>query len=128
MNHAPKILVVDDEVHILHVIALKMRNAGFEVLTSQNGAEGLELAQVEQPDLIITDYQMPRLSGLEMCQRLRHIPATSQIPAIMLTARGFQLDQQALDGAGIALCIHKPFAPRQLLNDVRVVLESMAAV
>jgi len=79
-----KILVADDETHILHVVSLKLRNAGFNVLTARDGQEALELAQSELPDLIITDYHMPQLSGLELCQRLKQDPATSGIPAIML--------------------------------------------
>jgi len=118
MKNEQKVLVIDDEVHILHVIALKLRNAGYNVITSQDGRDGLELAQVELPDLIITDYQMPYLSGLELCKRLRRIPSTEHIPAIMLTARGFALDEAAMLSAGIELCIHKPFGPRDLLRRV----------
>ena len=117
-----KVLIVDDEVHILHVIALKLRNARYEVITSQDGRDALELAQVELPDLIITDYQMPHLSGLELCQRLRQIPSTRNIPAVMLTARGFSLDEAAMAAAGIKMCINKPFAPRELLRLVDEIL------
>ena len=81
-------------------------------------AEALELAQVERPDLLITDYQMPFLSGLELCQRLKQLPATRQIPAIMLTARGFALEEPAMEAAGIKLCLHKPFSPREVLQMV----------
>src|SRR6202050_2588929 len=87
-----KILVCDDESHILNVVSLKLRNAGFRVLTAEDGQEALEVAQQELPDLIITDYHMPRLSGLELCRRLKMAPATSRIPAIMLTARGYHLE------------------------------------
>ena len=93
-NAARKVLVVDDEVHILHVVSLKLRNAGYDVVTAQDGSEALELAQMELPDLIITDYQMPHLSGLELCQRLKQIPATSKIPAVMLTAHGQKMPVQ----------------------------------
>ncbi|MBN1764292.1 MAG: response regulator [Sedimentisphaerales bacterium] len=117
-----KVLVVDDEVHILHVIALKLRNGGYEIITARDGREALELAQVELPDLIITDYQMPYLSGLELCQRLRQIPATRHIPAIMLTARGFNLEETALRSAGIEICINKPFGPRDLLCTVNEII------
>ena len=118
MSPPKKILVVDDEVHILHVVSLKLRNAGYQVITAQDGQEALELAQVESPDLLITDYQMPYLSGLELCQRLQHIPATRQIPALMLTARGFALDPLAMAAAGIKMCLHKPFSPREVLAAV----------
>src|SRR5580692_265856 len=79
---AKKILVADDESHILHVVSLKLRNAGFEVLTAADGQEALELAQSERPDLLITDYHMPQLSGLELCQKLKQDPATARIPGI----------------------------------------------
>jgi len=115
MNSLKKILVADDEVHILHVVSLKLRNGGYQVITAQDGREALELAQVEKPDLIITDYQMPFLSGLELCRQLKQIPATAQIPVIMLTARGFSLDNQVMAAAGILTCVNKPFSPREIL-------------
>ncbi|KPK75943.1 MAG: hypothetical protein AMJ79_09060 [Phycisphaerae bacterium SM23_30] len=127
MNADKKVLVVDDEVHILHVVSLKLRNAGYQVITAQDGREALELAQVEAPDLIITDYQMPYLSGLELCQKLQRLPATRQIPALMLTARGFALDAQAMDAAGITLCLHKPFSPREILQAVDEILHAVPA-
>jgi len=115
MNSLKKVLVADDEVHILHVVSLKLRNGGYQVITAQDGREALELAQVEKPDLIITDYQMPFLSGLELCRRLKQIPATAQIPVIMLTARGFSLDNNVMTSAGILTCVNKPFSPREIL-------------
>ena len=66
-------MVADDESHILHVVSLKLRNAGFEVITAADGQEALELAIAERPDLLITDYHMPQLSGLELCQKLNTI-------------------------------------------------------
>ncbi|MCF7957264.1 MAG: response regulator [Phycisphaerae bacterium] len=114
-----KIMVIDDEIHILHIISLKLRNAGYEVITAQDGQEALETIQVELPDLIITDYQMPYLSGLELCQRLKQIPSTRHIPAIMLTARGFDLDATDMQETGITTCINKPFGPRELLRIVK---------
>ena len=124
MDKHQKILVVDDEVHILHVVSLKLRNGGYEVITAQDGNEALELAQTELPDLIITDYQMPYLSGLELCQRLKQIPQTRAIPAIMLTARGFALDDNAIAATGIKKCLHKPFSPRELLKIVEGMLHT----
>ena len=117
-----KILVADDETHILHVVSLKLRNAGFIVLTARDGQEALELAQQEKPDLIITDYHMPQLSGLELCQRLKRDRATSGIPAIMLTARGYHLDPNDTEQSGILRMLSKPFSPRQLLTTVNEVL------
>lgn len=116
------ILVADDETHILHVVSLKLRNAGFNVLTARDGQEALELAQQEHPDLIITDYHMPELSGLELCQRLKQDPATTDIPAIMLTARGYHLEPSDTEQSGILRMLSKPFSPRELLSTVNEVL------
>lgn len=121
-----KILVADDETHILHVVSLKLRNAGFNVLTARDGQEALELAQSELPDLIITDYHMPQLSGLELCQRLKQDPATSGIPAIMLTARGYHLEPHDTQQSGILRMLSKPFSPRQLLSTVNEMLATAA--
>jgi two-component system, OmpR family, alkaline phosphatase synthesis response regulator PhoP len=121
-----KILVADDETHILHVVSLKLRNAGFNVLTARDGQEALEIAQQEHPDLIITDYHMPQLSGLELCQRLKQDPRTNGIPAIMLTARGYHLEPHDTQESGILRMLSKPFSPRQLLTTVNEVLAQAA--
>ena len=125
-SSAKKILVVDDESHILHVVSLKLRNAGFTVVTGSDGQEGLDLANSELPDLIITDFQMPQLSGLELCRRLRQEPATRHIRAIMLTARGYQLGPQDAEQSGIRRMLSKPFSPRHLLTTVNEVLNEAA--
>ena len=117
------ILVADDESHILNVVSLKLRNAGYRVLTARDGQEALELAQQEHPDLIITDYHMPALSGLELCRRLKQDPATESIPAIMLTARGYHLEPSDTKESGIRRMLSKPFSPRHLLQTVNEVLE-----
>jgi two-component system, OmpR family, alkaline phosphatase synthesis response regulator PhoP len=124
---AKKILVADDESHILHVVSLKLRNAGFEVLTASDGQEALELALTERPDLLITDYHMPQLSGLELCRKLKHDPITAKIPAIMLTARGYDLDLKDTQDSGILRMLSKPFSPRALLTTVNEVLLEAAA-
>ncbi len=120
------ILVADDESHILHVVSMKLRNAGFRVVTARDGREALEMAQQELPDLIITDYHMPELSGLELCRRLKMELRTSAIPAIMLTARGYCLEDQDTERSGIRCMISKPFSPRQLLATVNEILGTMA--
>jgi len=123
---AKTILVADDESHILHVVSLKLRNAGFNVVTARDGQEAFELATQQHPDLLITDYHMPQLSGIELCQKLKQDPATSSIPAIMLTARGYQLEPGDTEKSGILRMLSKPFSPRQLLATVNEVLEKAA--
>ena len=121
------ILVADDESHILHVVSLKLRNAGFKVLTARDGQEALEVAQQQHPDLLITDYHMPQLSGLELCQRLKQDASTSNIPASMLTARGYHLEPQDTQQSGILRMLSKPFSPRHLLSTGNEVLDGKAA-
>src|SRR2546423_2912535 len=127
MDTNKTILVADDESHILHVVSLKLRNAGYRVLTARDGQEALEMAQQERPDLLITDYHMPQLSGLELCQRLKQDAATSGIPAIMLTALGYHLEPPDTEQSGILRMLSKPFSPRHLLTTVNEVLNGKAA-
>lgn len=117
-----RVLVADDEVHILNVVSFKLRNSGLEVLTARDGQEALELARAERPDLLIVDYQMPGLNGLEVCLKLREDPETAQVPAIMLTARGLDIEQDQLDQAGIRMVIPKPFSPREVLGSAEELL------
>lgn len=121
-----RILVADDETHILHVVSLKLRNAGFDVATARDGQEAFDLACQRPPDLLITDFHMPQLSGIELCQRLRAGPRTASVPAIMLTARGYHLDPLDMQRSGILRMMSKPFSPRQLLATVHEVLAEAA--
>jgi two-component system, OmpR family, alkaline phosphatase synthesis response regulator PhoP len=118
-SEKPLILVVDDEAHILHVVSLKLRNAGFEVVTAENGEEGLAVALERLPALVITDFQMPFMSGLELCQKMKESPTTRAIPAMMLTARGFSLAPADLEKTNIAGVLSKPFSPREVLARVQ---------
>lgn len=114
-----KILVADDEAHIRHIVSMKLANAGYEVVTAEDGEEALELALAEHPDLVITDYQMPYLTGLEMCARLRANAATRQTPVLMLTVRGFDIESHEMSAAGIVSVLSKPFSPREVLGKVQ---------
>lgn len=122
-----KILVCDDEPHIVHVVSAKLRNNGFEVICAGDGEEGFEAANENAPDLVITDYQMPFLSGLELCAKLRSEPRTAAIPVIMLTARGFSLADEDLKGTNIRKVLPKPFSPREVLKSVQEVLDMRLA-
>ena len=127
MNSKGRIVVADDELHILYVVAVKLREAGYTVLTARDGEELFELVQLERPDLLIADFQMPYLSGLEVCQRLRQIPATAHIPAVILSASGYALEKQRLESVGIMACLQKPFRTGELLVVVESVLAATAA-
>jgi CheY-like chemotaxis protein len=117
-----RILVVDDEAHILHVLSLKLRNAGYEVITAVDGEEAFELAGQELPDLVITDFQMPYMTGLELCRALAGHAPTARIPVLILTARGYALDDEDLQLGNIRHVLTKPFSPRAVLQVVQQVL------
>lgn len=118
-----RVLVVDDEIHIVQVVAIKLRNNGFEVLTAENGAQALEIACEQNPDLVITDYQMPLMTGVEFIENLRKHPGASDIGVIMLTARGFAIDDEKKKALNISMCLSKPFSPREVLESVKDVLK-----
>jgi two-component system phosphate regulon response regulator PhoB len=120
------ILVVDDEPHITHVLALKFKNAGYDVRTASDGEEAYELACAAPPDIIITDLQMPYMSGLALCLKLKATRVTAQVPAIMLTARGHALEENDLLKTNIRLVLSKPFGPRQVLETVQEILRGEA--
>lgn len=122
-----KVLVVDDEIHIVQVIAIKLRNNGFEVLTAENGAQALDIAKTQKPDLVITDYQMPVMTGLEFIEKLRAVPEAAETPVIMLTARGFAIDDDRKNKLNIASLLSKPFSPREVLKCVEDVLQQITA-
>lgn len=119
MSESPLILIVDDETHILHVVSIKLRNAGFRTITANDGEEGFAAAIEHQPDLVITDYQMPFMTGLELCIALIEQKKTADIPVMMLTARGFRLDKHCTEQTNIVTLISKPFSPREILSKVQ---------
>ena len=121
-----KVLVVDDEIHIVHVVAVKLRNNGFEVISAGNGEEGFKLACEEKPDIIVTDYQMPIMSGMEFVEKLRATEATRDIPVILLTARSFAIEDKQKEDLGISQCLSKPFSPKELLESVEDILYARA--
>jgi CheY-like chemotaxis protein len=117
-----KVLVVDDEIHIVHVVTIKLRNNGYDVVSASDGAEAYELACSEKPDIVVTDYQMPVMSGLELVEKLRRTPQTADVPVIMLTARSFAVEEQQKEQLKISKCLSKPFSPKELLRDIEDVL------
>ncbi len=125
---ALKVLVVDDEIHIVQVVAIKLRNNGFDVITCENGAQALKIASKAKPNVIVTDFQMPVMTGLELVENLRKQPDTAEIPVIMLTARGFAIEDRQKEELNISVCLSKPFSPRELLQSVEEVLKETVAV
>ncbi|MEO0588228.1 MAG: response regulator [Planctomycetota bacterium] len=118
----PTALVVDDEAHIQHVVSLKLRHDGMTVITASDGREALDLAIANRPDIIVTDFQMPGLTGLELSTAIRKQPELANIPVLMLTARGFGLTDEQLAQSRINDVMTKPFSPREMLQRVHALL------
>ena len=117
-----KILVAEDEKDIRELVAFTLRFAGFDVLLAVNGVEAVDLAEAEQPDLIILDVRMPKMTGYEACRQLKENSRTSDIPVVFLSAKGQEMEiQQGLDSGAVEYIL-KPFAPDELTDQVRDIL------
>ena len=118
-----KILIVDDEPHMLRVTELSIKRGGFDIVIGRNGREAVELAAREKPVLIVMDVSMPEMDGLTALQHLKADPDTAAIPVIMLTVRGQAMTRHQAEQSGAAVYLTKPFSPSQLLVEVRRLLE-----
>jgi two-component system phosphate regulon response regulator PhoB len=102
---------------------LKLQNAGFNVITARDGEEALEILATTPVDLVITDYQMPGITGLEVARRVHKEPGKRDLPMLLLTAHGLSLEQVEMSRAGISACLSKPFSPREVLSKVNALIE-----
>lgn len=121
-----KVLVADDEMHIIHVVAIKLRNNGYEVICANNGAEAYDLACREKPDIVVTDYQMPFMTGIDLIEKLRQNDELQHTPVVLLTARSFAISDEMKESLGVEECLSKPFSPRELLKVVEDILYQRA--
>lgn len=122
----PVVVVTDDEPHIRAIVVAKLRAAGYDVHEAGDGQEALSLTREVHPDLLITDLQMPYMSGLELCVALRADPATSAIPALLLTARGFLVSDEQISQTNIRGVRSKPFSVRDVLQDAQRLMQKAA--
>lgn len=114
-----RILAVDDEAHILKLVSFSLSSKGFDVLEATDGLTAIDIAEKEQPDLILLDVMMPALDGYEACRRLKANPATASIPVVMLSAKSQKAEQATGLEAGAIDYICKPFTPKDLVAQVR---------
>ena len=120
------ILAVDDEVHILELISFNLKAAGYHVVTALTGEEALKRCEVERPSLVLLDIMLPGIDGLEVCRRLKGDRMTNNIPIIMLTARGDEVDKILGLELGADDYITKPFSVRELAARVKSLLRRVA--
>jgi two-component system alkaline phosphatase synthesis response regulator PhoP len=117
-----KILVVDDEIYIVHILDFSLGIEGYEVMTALDGEQALAKVAQERPDLIVLDIMMPKLDGYETCKALKQNPATHDIPVILLSAKGRNVDQKIGFEVGADDYITKPFSPRKLVERINAIL------
>ena len=118
----PYILVVEDETPLVTLLRYNLEEAGFEVVEATDGEEALISVRERRPDLVVLDWMLPAVSGIEVCRQLRRRPETRDVPVIMLTARTEETDRiRGLD-SGADDYVTKPFSPKELIARVRAVL------
>jgi two-component system alkaline phosphatase synthesis response regulator PhoP len=118
-----KVLVVDDEEYIQHILNFSFGAEGYDVVTASDGAEGLSKAKDEKPDVIVMDIMMPRMDGYEACKKIKADPVTRNIPVILLTAKGRDVDRKLGSDAGADDYVVKPFSPGRLIERVEGIIK-----
>ncbi len=118
----PKILISEDEPDIRDLVSITLQFAGFEVISTTNGAELLDRVRDVMPDLILTDVRMPKMTGYEACRALKQMPEVAHIPVVFLSAKGQEEEVKQGMEAGALAYILKPFAPDQLVTRIKDLL------
>ncbi len=118
----PLILLVEDEAALVTLLRYNLEREGFRLADARDGEEALVLAKEERPDLVLLDWMLPLMSGLEVCRQLRRAPETRDVPIIILTARGEEADKVRGLDSGADDYITKPFSPAELVARMRAVL------
>ena len=122
-----KILIVDDEKNIVEALKYNLEREGFRVITAHDGLKALEFARRELPDLILLDWMLPEMDGLDVCRQLKGEAKTRHIPIIMLTVRAQETDKVLGLEMGADDYVTKPFGARELVARVKVLLRRQAA-
>jgi two-component system alkaline phosphatase synthesis response regulator PhoP len=122
-----KILVVDDEIYIVHILDFSLGMEGYEVLTALDGEQAVDKARSEHPDLIVLDIMMPKLDGYETCKILKAGEDTKNIPVILLSAKGRNVDQKIGFEVGADDYITKPFNSGELMARINRIMRKAEA-
>lgn len=117
------ILLADDEANLRMLVHTTLEDPGYRILEAVDGTSALEMAKQEKPDLVVLDWMMPGMTGIEVATALRRDPATTHIPIIMLTAKGQEKDKEQALALEAHAYLVKPFSPLELLEKVQEVLE-----
>lgn len=122
VNGKPLVLIVEDETDLVTLLRYNLEKEGYRVATAADGEEALLIAAEQPPNLVLLDWMLPLMSGIEVCRQLRRGPRTRDVPIIMLTARGEEADRVRGLNSGADDYVAKPFSPTELLARIRAVL------
>ncbi|MDD5449289.1 MAG: response regulator [Candidatus Omnitrophica bacterium] len=123
MTDKIKILVIDDEPSIVDALRERLEFYGYEVVSANDGLEGLKKAESESPDIIILDIIMPKMHGFEVCKRLKEKPSTKHIPVILITGAGIEDIAKNEPALQAAACLAKPYEARKLSETIHDIVE-----
>lgn len=121
-----KILIIEDDDHIIELLKFNVENNGYEVIAAMDGHDGLNKAINELPDLILLDLMLPGIDGIDICNKLKNKDRTKDIPIIMLTAKGHETDKILGLEIGADDYITKPFSVRELMTRIKVIFRRYA--
>ena len=122
-NHQPRILLIEDSEDILFLMSAELESMGYEVAAARDGEHGLELAQFNPPDLIVSDVQMPGIGGLGFIRRIRQIPRLARVPAVAVTGFSMDADVKRLLDYGFTAYLVKPVDPSDLASLIQELTE-----
>ena len=118
MDRRRRILVVDDEAPIRRVLELKLKNGGYDVILAEDGEAGLRVIESEKPEAVVTDINMPRVDGKQLCEATNHLKLERTFLTIIITARIIPDDQQWISAMQDTVFMEKPFSPSSILESI----------
>jgi len=117
-----KVLIADDHPEAVELVRVTLEDEDYEIVNTSNGKETLKKARAEKPDIVLLDVVMPKMDGFEVCRQLRKDPQTKEIPIVMLTDKGQEVDKERGREVGADDYITKPFSPSTLLIKIEEIL------
>ena len=124
MEENKKILVIDDESYIRRVLELKLKNLGYQVMTADNGQDGLAIIEDQRPGVVITDIMMPQLDGKTLCEKTDHLKQERPFLTIVITARINPHERIWIDRMQDTCLMEKPFSPNKIVDTIEQYLET----
>ena len=119
-----RILIAEDDFALANIVRFNLEQAGYRVTWARNGDEAWRAVQAVRFELMVTDHEMPQLTGVELCRRIRTEEELAALPVILLTAKSFELDPQTIADLRLSALLPKPFSPRELVSLVDRCLET----